>query len=285
MGIRRGIVRDSINLETSYQSYINDINKYPLLDFKQEQKLGSQVRKGDKKARETLIKSNLKLVVKMAVRYNNFKYNIMDMIQDGNMGLMIAVDKFDYRRKLRFSTYSTWWIRHYIMRGILKKKFQINVPLRKIELLHRIERTAYRMVEDLGRVPNMEELEKELRVGSKRIIDIIDFMAPVLSLDSIIHTENNVSLMDITGSTDYDPEVIVFNHHLIEYELNILNSLIKRDAEILKYRYGFNNGMYLTLKKVAKIFNITPEAVRQIELKAFRKIRLRHKGLKSYIVN
>jgi RNA polymerase primary sigma factor len=278
-------VRVSNTFENSYQSYINSIKCYPLLDFDQEQELACKTREGNREAREKLIRSNLRLVIKIAVRYYNPRYNLMDLIQEGNIGLMIAVDKFDHRRNLRFSTYSTWWIRHYIVRGILKKEFQINVPLRKLELLHRIERTIYEMVERLSRLPNIEELEEELRVKSKEIKDVLNYITPLLSLDSTVDSENGLKLMDIIGSEDYHPEKAAFKHQLAEYEQEILSSLIKRDAKILKYRYGFYNGQCMTLKNVAKIFKITPEAVRQIELKALRKIRMRHKDLKSFIIN
>ncbi len=272
-------------LENSYLFYIKDIKCSPLLSFEQEQALAKKTKANDREARDKLIRSNLKLVIKIAMQYYNSRFNLMDLIQEGNIGLMIAVDKFDHRKKLRFSTYSTWWIRHYITRSILKKEFQINVPIRKMELLYKMEKTMYKMVETLKRLPNIEELEQELRVKAKKIKDVLNYIAPVLSLDSNINSDNNSSLMDIIGSEDYQPEKMVFKHHLIEYELKILNTLIKRDAEIIKYRYGFYNGNYLTLKNVAKIFNITPEAVRQIELKALKRIRVQYKDLRSFIIN
>jgi RNA polymerase primary sigma factor len=271
--------------ENSYLSYIKDIKYYPLLDFQQEQRLAQKVQKGDKEAREKLIRSNLKLVIKIVMRYYNPRYDLMDLIQEGNIGLMTAVDKFDPGKRLRFSTYSTWWIRHYIIRSIIKREFQINIPLRKMQLLYRIERSIYKLFERFRRLPDIRELEQELNVKSKEIKDMLNYITPILSLDTPLNSENNQNLMDTIGSRDYHPEEIVFNHYLFDYELKIMKSLVKRDAEILKYRYGFHNGRYLTLKNVAKIFNITPEAVRQIEIKAFRKIRMQHKDLRNFLSN
>ncbi len=282
----RGIIMKRTSpIGDNYLSYIKDVKYYPLLNFEQEQELAEKVKKGDEIARNKLINSNLRLVIKIAIQYYNSRYSLMDLIQEGNIGLMIAVDKFDHKKKFRFSTYSSWWIKHYIARSVLKKEFQINVPLRKMELLSKMEKTIYEMVEKFDRLPNIEELEQELRVKSSKIKDVLNYMAPVLSLDSAINPESDLSLMDMIGSKDFQPEKMVFKNHLIEYELEILNSLIKRDAEILKYRYGFYNGKYLTLKNLSEIFGISPEAIRQIELKALRKIRFHYKDLKDYLVN
>ena len=272
-------------VENSYLAYIKDVNCHPILTFKEEQELGKKTRKGDKTARAILIKSNLKLVIKIAIHYYNPKYNLMDLIQEGNIGLIIAVDKFDYKKKFRFSTYSSWWIKHYITRSILKKEFHVNMPLRKVELLFKLEKSIYSLFQKFDRIPKIEELVKDLGVRVEKVKDIMKYTSPILSLDSNIGPNNDMSLMDIISSRDYQPDELVFNHHLLEYELNILKTLIKRDAEIIKYRYGFYDGKNLTLKEASKLFGISPEAIRQIELRTLKKIRINHRDLKDYLIN
>lgn len=272
-------------VENNYLSYIRHINYYPLLDFKEEQKLAKMSKKGDKKARQKLIQSNLKLVIKVAMQYYKAKYDLMDLIQEGNIGLITAVDKFDHKKKLRFSTYSVWWIKHYIARCILREKFRIKLPLRKMELLFKIEKTIYNLYQKFHRLPNVNELGLELHIKEKKIKDMLEFIFPVLSLDSPIASNNDLSLKDVISSREFQPEEIVFNHQLIEYELKILGSLVKREAEVLKYRYGFYDGKNFTLKAVAKIFDISQEAIRQIELRAIARIRLNYQDLKDYLVN
>lgn len=270
--------------EDSYLLYIREIKNSPLLSFEQEQILAQRSKEGDKEARQELIKSNLKLVIKIAMQYYRPRYNLMDLIQEGNIGLLVAVDKFNYKKKLRFSTYSTWWIKHYIIRSILQKEFHIYLPLNKGSLLFRMERTIFEIIKKFNRTPDVRELEQELNVKGAKIKDMLDYVAPVLSLDSLTDSSQELNLMDNINSGYYQPEEIMFHNNLVEYESMILNSLIKRDAEILRYRYGFYNGKNLTLKNLAKIFNITSEAVRQIELKVLKKIRLQYKDLKSYLV-
>ncbi len=273
------------DVENSYLTYINDINTYPLLSFEEEQKVAKEVQRGDKRARERLINSNLKLVVKIAMQYYRPRYNLMDLIQEGNIGLIIAVDKFNHSRKLRFSTYSSWWIKHFITRSILKKEFHISMPLRKVELLFRMEHSIYSLFQRHDRVPNIKELVKELGVKAEKIKDVIEYTSPILSLDSSIGPDSDLSLMDMISSKDYQPDEMVFNHYLLEYELRVLNSLVKRDAEIIKYRYGFYDGRSMTLKEVAKVFDISPEAIRQIELRTLEKIKLNHGDLRDYFIN
>ena len=272
-------------VENSYLDYIKDINCHPILTFEEEQDLGKKTKKGDKNARAILIRSNLKLVVKIAIHYYKPKYNLMDLIQEGNIGLIIAVDKFNHRKKFRFSTYSSWWIKHYITRSILKKEFHINMPLRKVELLFKLEKSIYSLFQKFERIPKLDELVKDLGVRVEKIKEIMKYTSPILSLDSAIGPNNDMSLMDIISSRDIQPDELVFNSYLLEYELNILETLIKRDAEIIKYRYGFYDGKNLTLKEASKLFGISPEAIRQIELRTLKKIRLNHRDLKDYLIN
>lgn len=271
-------------LNNTYLSYIKDINRYPVLNFKEEQELARKARNGNKGAKEKLIKSNLKLVIKIAMYYHRPKYDLMDLIQEGNMGLMISADKFDYRRRLRFSTYSSWWIRHYIVRNILHREYHINIPFKKASLLPKLEKSINNLHRKLNRLPNIKELERELHVNANKIKDMMVYIIPILSLDKSIGTNSDLNLMDIISSKEYQPEEIIFNRYLAEYELKILNSLVKREGEILKYRYGFYNGINLTLREMAKIFNITSEGVRLIELRALEKIRANHKDLKDFLV-
>lgn len=278
----------SLSLNTtvnSYTNYIRNINYYPLLDFNQEQQLARKLKGGDKRAREKLIKSNLKLVIKIALQYYKPRFNLMDLIQEGNVGLIVAVDKFDHRKRLRFSTYSSWWIKHYISRSILKREFHINLPLRKGELLFKVEKTICILFKKLNRLPNVREIEMDLGISSDKIKEVLEYIFPVLSLDSIIKPDSDISLMDMIGSNEYRPDHIVFRNDLYEYELKILNSLVKKEAEVLKYRYGFYDGKKLSLKAVAKIFGVSPEAIRQTELRALNRIRIRFKELKDYLVN
>ena len=273
------------DVENSYLAYIKDINNHALLSFEEEQETAKRTQKGDKRARTRLISSNLRLVVKIAMQYYKPRYNLMDLIQEGNIGLIIAVDKFNHNRKLRFSTYSSWWIKHFITRSILKKEFHINMPLRKVELLFRMEHSIYSLFRKYDRVPKIKELVRELGVKAEKIKEIMAYTSPVLSLDSSFGPNSDVSLMEMISSTEYQPDEIAFNHHLLERELNILKTLIKRDAEIIKHRYGFYDGKSLTLKKVAKIFKISPEAIRQIELRTLKKIRINHRDLRDYMIN
>ncbi len=272
-------------VENSYLAYIKDVNCHPLLNFEEEQKLAKKTRKGDKKARAQLINSNLRLVVKIAMHYYKAKYNLMDLIQEGNIGLIIAVDKFNHRKKFKFSTYSSWWIKHFITRSILKKEFQINMPLRKVELLFKLEKSIYSLFQKFDRVPNIGELVKDLGVKAEKIKEIMNYTSPILSLDSAVGPNSDMNLMDIISSRDCQPDELTFNHCLLEYELDILRTLVKRDAEIIKYRYGFYDGKNLTLKDVSKIFGISPEAIRQIELRTLKKIRLNYEDLKDYLIN
>ncbi len=272
-------------IDNTYLSYIQNINRYPVLSFKEEQELAEKAKSNDKEAREKLIKSNLKLVVKIAMYYHSPKYNLMDLIQEGNIGLMIAVDKFDYRKRLRFSTYSSWWIKHYIVRNILHREYHINIPFKKAFLLPKLENSIYNLHNKLNRLPNIKELECELHVNANKIKDMMIYIIPMLSLDKSIGTNSNLNLIDAISSKEYQPEDIVFNRYLAEYELKILNSLVKREGEILKYRYGFYNGINLTLREVAKIFNITSEGVRLTELRALKRIRANYKDLKDFLIN
>jgi len=280
--MQRKVLND---VENSYLSYIADISAYPLLNFEEEQKLADRMLKGDQRARDKLINSNLRLVVKIAMQYYRPRYNLMDLIQEGNIGLITAVDKFNHKKRLRFSTYSSWWIKHFITRSILKKEFHINMPLRKVELLYKMEHSIYSLFKKQNKVPSIGELEQELGVKAGKIKDIIDFTLPVISLDSPVGPESDMSLMELISSKEYQPDEMVFNRQLLEYELKILESLVRRDAEIIKYRYGFYEGKSLTLKEVAKIFNISPEAIRQIELKVLKKMRTGHKDLRDYFIN
>lgn len=279
------MIKETKDVQNDYLYYVKNVNYYPLLTFEEEQKLAKLVRDGDREAREKLINSNLRLVIKIALQYYRPYINLMDLVQEGNIGLILAADKFDYRRKLRFSTYSSWWIKHYIARSIIKKENQIQLPLRKWELLTKVRCAINELSKKLNREPNLEEIENELQLKNGKIKDVINYIHPVLSLDTTIGMDSDLVLIDLLKSKDCRPEDMVIENDLHEYADKIMGCLVEREAQILKYRYGLNNCKKLTLKKIGKMIGVSAETVRQIELKALEKVRKNFKELREYITN
>ncbi|MDD5067767.1 MAG: RNA polymerase sigma factor RpoD/SigA [bacterium] len=280
-------MKDIKEIENNYLYYIRNINYYPLLDEKEEKRLGKLIRKGDIHARDKLIKSNLRLVIKIAIQYYNYStnLNLMDLIQEGNIGLIKAVDKFDYRKRTRFSTYASWWIRHYIIRAAIRKEFQINLPNAKWELILKIEKTINDLYKKFNRMPCLTEIEDELGINVNKIKSIIAYIYPIMSLETNIGMDSELVLMDLLSSNNYNPENLTFDKDLIEYEGRILNTLMENEAKVLNYVFGLNNCKKLTLREIAKKIGLSAEAVRQIKLKALDKIKREYTELKDYLTN
>lgn len=280
-------MRELKEIENNYLYYIRNINFYPLIDEHEEKRLGKLIRQGDERARDKMIKSNLRLVIKIAIQYYNYSsnLNLMDLIQEGNIGLIKAVDKFDHRKKTRFSTYASWWIRHYIIRAAIRKEFQINLPNAKWELILKIERTINDLYKKQNRMPCLAEIEEELGINVNKIKSIMAYIYPILSLETNIGMDSELVLMDLLSCNNYNPENLTFNKDLIEYEGKVLGSLLKNEAKVLSYVFGLNNCQRLTLREIAKKIGLSAEAVRQIKLKALDKIRKEYTELRDYLTN
>lgn len=263
--------------------YLDEINKTDLLSFEEEIALSKRIQAGDKDALESMIKANLRLVVKIAKQYVTKDYQIMDVVQDGNLGLIKAAEKYDHRRGVRFSTYASWWIKQSIVRSLSLKKRLIRIPHRKEEKLRRIKKAWNQLYQTLKRVPKIEEIAIKLELPIHEVEEIMSMSNPVVSFENNFPSED-YALVNILEDNSYSPDQIVLNDKLREETGKILNSLIPKEKMVLLCRYGFNEDKKkYTLKKMGDFFGISAETVRQIEMKALKKIREKYGHLKDYL--
>ncbi len=245
--------------------YIQQIREQETLTPVEERKMLKRIKAGDEKAREEFIKSNLKLVVKIALEFITPGIEIMDIIQEGNLGLLKAIERFKLKRKVKFSTYASWWIKHYIIRYILKNKYAINVPIRKAELLWKIEKAEEELRKKNGRDPTIEEIADYVGVPAEKIEYTLYFIPQVTYMDS--------DFIASIGERGGDPAEVVEQKIMCELARRMLNRLNNREKKMLEYRFGIKQEYALTLKKVGKIFNLSVEGVRQIQIKALKRLR------------
>lgn len=265
--------------------YLRDLRRTTLLTPEEEIELSKRIQKGSKAAKERLINSNLRLVVKIAKHYLNTRFSLMDLIQEGNIGLIKAAEKFDHAKGCRFSTYASWWIRHSILRSLAKKGRAVRIPYRKEDSVKYIEQARRSLANRYNRQPTMEEISKELNCAVKEIEDILNISQPTVSLnaplnDTDFHLENTIS-----ASHSMEPDTIVIDKSLHTTLQEILKSLMNVEEMILRYRFGLYNGTNYTLLKTSSLFGVSAETIRQIEMKALNKLRIRNKHLKAYIMN
>lgn len=270
--------------ESALKAYFKQIKKTPLLSFDEELSLSRQIQAGDEKARQKLIKANLRLVIKIARSYTTPEYSFLDIIQEGNMGLIKAASRYDYKKNVRFSTYAAWWIKQSIVRALSKKKRSIRLPHRKEELLKKIQRTYYSLNQDYSRKPSVEEIARELNEKVENIASLLNSSGPVYSLDSSIN-DDNATLHDLYEDTSYDPDVMLMKKSLKEETMSFLEHLLEKEKQILMYRFSFYGGKKYTLKYIGEEMGISPETVRQIEIRAIRKLKDHSDELKNYIYN
>ncbi|MBI3443357.1 RNA polymerase sigma factor RpoD [Candidatus Woesebacteria bacterium] len=266
--------------------YLKEIGRIPLLTFEQEVDLAKRYEKNDQAAKKKLIESNLRLVVSIAKKYINRGMSLLDLIQEGNQGLIRAVEKYDWRKGYKFSTYATWWIRQAITRAIADQARTIRIPVHMVETINRFLRISRRMMQDLGREPTIEEIAKAMDVDEAKIREIIKVSQEPTSLETPVGDEEDSHLGDFIQDTSQPTPYDSASRQLLKEHLEeILGTLLDREKKVLILRFGLDDGRPRTLEEVGREFNVTRERIRQIEAKALRKLRhpSRSKKLKDYL--
>ncbi|HWA52326.1 MAG TPA: RNA polymerase sigma factor RpoD [Patescibacteria group bacterium] len=262
------------------RQYLREIGKYPLLEAEDEIELAKRFEKADKKAKDKLTESNLRLVVSIAKKYIGRGLSLLDLIQEGNQGLIRAVEKYDWRRGFKFSTYATWWIRQAITRAIADQARTIRIPVHMVETINKIYRTSQRLMQQLGREPTPEEIGEELDLTGDRVREIFKLSQETTSLQTPVGEDEESILGDFIEDESQMSPVDAASRELLKDHLrNVLGNLQEREAKVLALRFGINldgegeEGEAKTLEEVGKIFGVTRERIRQIEAKALRKLR------------
>ena len=262
------------NLDDPVRMYLKEIGQIKLLSAEEEVELAQRMADGDETAKNKLTEANLRLVVSIAKKYSGRGLHILDLIQEGNTGLIRAVDKFDWTRGNKFSTYATWWIRQAITRAIADQARTIRVPVHMVEVINKATRCNRKLVQELGREPTVEEIAKELNLPVEKIIEANRTAADTLSLDTPVGDEEDTSIGSfVEDERTPGPADATSNAMLAEALKEILDTLTEREADVLKMRFGMYDGRTHTLEEVGQIFGVTRERIRQIENKAIRKLR------------
>jgi RNA polymerase primary sigma factor len=268
--------------EDNLVAYFNQIKRIPLLSAEDEQELSKSIQKGDESAKRKLIEANLRLVVKIARGFVTSDVQLLDLIQEGNIGLMKAAEKFDYKKNVRFSTYAAWWIKQAIVRSLSNKKRTIRLPHRKEEAIKRIQKTFTTLSQKYLRTPSIEEVAAELSMKEEDIVSLLNASSNVVSLESETH-EDAGTLMDLCEDYSFDPGKEFIEKSLQEDTLKFLEHLLEREKEILMYRFAFYGNHKYTLKSIGDRLGISPETVRQIEKRALKKLREHADEVKDYV--
>ncbi len=266
--------------------YLKEIGTVPLLSSEEELELAKRVVEGDEKAKKRLSEANLRLVVSIAKRYLGRGMHFLDLIQEGNLGLMKAVEKFDYTKGFKFSTYATWWIRQAITRAIADQARTIRIPVHMVETMNKVRRVSGQLLHNNGREPTPEEVAEELNMPVEKIREIMRASQDPLSLETPIGEEDDTHLGDMVPDGDALAPVEEASHVLLREQLmDVLGTLTPRERKVLQMRFGISGGRPHTLEEVGKEFDVTRERIRQIEAKALRKLRhpSRSKKLKDYL--
>ena len=280
-------VLEGVSTEDPVRMYLKEIGKVPLLSTEQEVELAKRVEAGDEEAKKQLTEANLRLVVSIAKKYVGRGMPFLDLIQEGNMGLMKAVDKFDYTKGYKFSTYATWWIRQAITRGIADTGRTIRVPVHMVETINKTLRMTRTLLQELGREPTPEEVAERLNVSVSRVREVLKISRDPVSLDTPIGEEDDSHLGDFIEDDSALSPADSAAFSMLRAELaTALESLTDRERQVVKLRFGLEDGRARTLEEVGKEFNVTRERIRQIEAKALRKLRhpSRSKRLKDFLI-
>ena len=277
---------EGINIDDPVRMYLREIGRIPLLSYEEETKLAEKVLEGDEDAKRQLAEANLRLVVSIAKKYVGRGMLFLDLIQEGNMGLIKAVEKFDYTKGFKFSTYATWWIRQSITRAIADQARTIRIPVHMVETINKLIRTSRHLLQQMGREPTPEELAKEMDMSVEKVAEIQKIAQDPVSLETPIGEEDDSHLGDFIQDDDTPAPQDVAAYTLLKEQLeDVMSTLTPREAKVLRLRFGLDDGKARTLEEVGKEFDVTRERIRQIEAKALRKLRhpSRSKKLKDYM--
>ena len=277
---------EGINVDDPVRMYLREIGRIPLLTFEQELDLAKKILDGDEEAKKQLAESNLRLVVSIAKKYVGRGMLFLDLIQEGNMGLIKAVEKFDYTKGFKFSTYATWWIRQAITRAIADQARTIRIPVHMVETINKLIRTSRHLLQQLGREPSPEEIAAEMEIPVEKVMEIQKIAQDPVSLETPIGEEDDSHLGDFIQDDDSPAPHDSAAYTLLKEQLEeVMNTLTPREAKVLKLRFGLEDGKARTLEEVGREFEVTRERIRQIEAKALRKLRhpSRSKKLRDYM--
>ena len=276
---------ESMDVDEPIKMYLREIGQIPLLSYEEEIEYAQKVLNGDEEAKQKLIESNLRLVVSIAKKHTNRGLKMLDLIQEGNMGLMKAVEKFEYEKGFKFSTYATWWIRQAITRAIADQGRTIRIPVHMIETINKIKKESRIILQETGKEPTAEELAKKLELPVEKVKSILEMNQDPISLETPVGSEEDSELGDFVEDDKFANPYDATTRVLLKEQLDeVLKTLNDREEMVLRYRYGLDDGSQKTLEEVGKIFNVTRERIRQIEVKALRKLRhpSRRKKLEDY---
>ena len=279
-------VPEGVSIEDPVRMYLKEIGKVPLLSAEEEIELAKRMEQGDENAKKRLAEANLRLVVSIAKRYVGRGMLFLDLIQEGNLGLIKAVEKFDYRKGYKFSTYATWWIRQAITRAIADQARTIRIPVHMVETINKLIRVSRQLLQELGREPTPEEIAEEMDMPVDRVREILKISQKPVSLETPIGEEEDSHLGDFIQDDNVPVPADAAAFTLLKEQLvEVLGTLTEREQKVLRLRFGLDDGRARTLEEVGKEFNVTRERIRQIEAKALRKLRhpSRSRKLKDYL--
>ncbi|MGN0978895.1 MAG: RNA polymerase sigma factor RpoD [Candidatus Avoscillospira sp.] len=284
--LEESLPADTVKMDDPVRMYLKEIGKIKLLSPEEELELAKRMADGDEEARQQMAEANLRLVVSIAKRYVGRGMQLLDLIQEGNLGLLKAVEKFDYTKGYKFSTYATWWIRQSITRAIADQARTIRIPVHMVETINRVIRTAHAMVQSLGREPTSEEIAKEMHLDVNKVEEILKISQEPVSLETPIGEEEDSHLGDFIPDEEVSQPAEAASYTLLREQLEeVLRTLTPREEQVLRMRFGLTDGKTHTLEEVGKEFDVTRERIRQIESKALRKLRhpSRSKKLRDFL--
>ena len=280
------VAAEGISIDDPVRMYLKEIGKVPLLTAAEEISIAKRMADGDEEARKELIDANLRLVVSVAKKYVGKGLLFLDLIQEGNLGLIKAVEKFDYRKGYKFSTYATWWIRQAITRAIADQARTIRIPVHMVETINKLIRCQRQLIQELGREPRPEEIAKEMDITDEKVREIKKIAQEPVSLETPIGEEEDSHLGDFIPDEDAPEPATVASFTLLREQLmEVLDTLTPREEMVIRLRFGLDDGKTRTLEEVGRVFKVTRERIRQIEAKALRKLRQpsRSKKLRDFL--